>query len=228
MTEQVWEPVLPLLPADIDVSFADIAQDDSIGKMADRLLETMPVRFDLVGFAMGGFVAFEVLRRAPERVRSLILMSTLAEADTEVQRERRRGYSNLVEAGHFDDVIAQRIPILLGQRAQQNAATVAMIQAMALETGAPTFIQQQSAILDRIDSRPMLSDIGCPTLVIRGEEDGITSARHQLCMTDNISRATSVNIAGCGHVIPLEAPDRAAQLIAEWLNELETESFTPR
>jgi pimeloyl-ACP methyl ester carboxylesterase len=219
MTEQVWKPVLPLLPMDrVDISFADISKDDSIGGMADRLLDIMPAQFDLVGFAMGGFVAFEVLRRSPERVRSLILMSTLAEADTQVQRERRRGYSDLVEAGNFDDVVEQRIPILLGRSARQDAKSVAMVREMADATGPATFLRQQTAILDRSDSRPCLPDIRCPTLVLRGEEDGITSADHQNLMAGNIARATSVSIADCGHVIPLEASEIAARLMVDWLD----------
>lgn len=218
MTQQIWEPVLSLLPANMDIRFADISQDDSIGKMAVRLLESMPAQFDLVGFAMGGFVAFEVLRRSPERVRSLILMSTLAEADTHIQRERRRGYSDLVEAGNFDDVVEQRIPILLSRRAQQDAQSVAMVRDMADATGPATFLRQQTAILDRMDSRPCLPDIRCPTLVLRGEDDGITSADHQNQMAWNIAGATSASIADCGHVIPLEAPEITAGLIADWLD----------
>lgn len=221
MTEQLWAPVLPLLPADIDVRFADIGQDDSIEKMAERLLDTMPPLFDLAGFAMGGFVAFEVLRRAPERVRSLMLMSTLAEADTEVQRERRRGYSKLVEAGSFDDVVEQRIPILLNRDAQENKAIVVTIQAMAQATGAETFLRQQTAILDRIDSRPTLAEIDCPTLVIRGNDDGITSENHQRQMTDTIPGSDAMCIADCGHTIPLEAPVHTAQLITDWLSVVE-------
>ncbi|MGJ8537152.1 MAG: alpha/beta fold hydrolase [Parasphingopyxis sp.] len=212
---------MPLLPAGTDVRFADISQDDSIGEMAGRLLGAMPARFDLVGFAMGGFVAFEVLRRAPERVRSLILMSTLAEADTAVQRERRAGYSKMVEAGNFDAVVEQRIPILLSRRAQRDAAIVATIRAMARDTGAATFLRQQTAILDRVDSKPSLSAIRCPTLVLRGEADAITSPEHQNVMASTIARATSLSIADCGHVLPLEAPGYVAQSIVDWLGDRE-------
>lgn len=226
MTRQLWDPVVRLLPAGTDVRFADISQDDSIGGMAERLLGSMPARFDLVGFAMGGFVAFEVLRRAPARVRSLVLMSTLAEADTEVQRERRSGYSKLVEAGNFDAVVEQRIPILLGERAQRDAATVAAIKAMAEATGAAVFLRQQTAILDRADSRPSLSAIGCPALVLRGEADAITSQDHHNMMASTIARATSLRVADCGHAIPLEAPDYLAQTLIDWLGDRDEERPT--
>ncbi|WP_116236637.1 alpha/beta fold hydrolase [Parasphingopyxis lamellibrachiae] len=221
MTRQLWDPIVRLLPPGTDVRFADVSQDDSIGGMAGRLLRSMPARFDLVGFAMGGFVAFEVLRRAPERVRSVILISTLAEADTDVQRERRSGYSTMVKAGNFDAVVEQRLPILLGRRAQRDDATVATIRAMARATGAATFLRQQMAILNRVDSTSSLSAFRCPALVLRGESDAITSADHQNVMASAIAGATSLSIADCGHVIPLEAPGYVAQSIVDWLGDRE-------
>ena len=66
----------------------------------------------------------------------------------------------------------------------------------------------------------MLSDFGCPTLVVRGDEDGITTADHQRQLTDTISQAINVGLADCGHAIPLEAPERAGQLISDWLKGL--------
>jgi len=81
--------------------------------MAARLLETAPPLFTLIAHAMGGFVAFEVMRRAPERVARLALLATLATADGPAQTARREGYIRLVEQGRFEQVAEERIPMLV-------------------------------------------------------------------------------------------------------------------
>ncbi len=104
LTDAVWQPLLDGWP-DREVIVADNRSDDTIAGIATRLLENAPPRFVLIGHAMGGFVAFEVMRRAPERVAKLVLIATLASADGPAQTARRQGYIDLVEAGKFDQVV---------------------------------------------------------------------------------------------------------------------------
>lgn len=216
MTDAVWARLLPLLPAP-PALVADVASDDSIAAMAERLLADAPARFDLVGFAMGGFVAFEVMRRAPERVRRLVLIATLAEADGPAQRARRQGYADLVEAGEFDRVAEERIPILTAGGADADPGLLAAVRSMLADTGAATFLRQQRAILDRPDSTASLARIACPTLIVRGEMDGITSEVQYRTMFDMIPGARGETIADCGHLVPLECPGELAKLLANWL-----------
>src|SRR4051812_13369352 len=112
LTEDVWAPQAVALADDYEMIVADHLHDDSIAGMARRLLDGAPARFHLVAHAMGGFTAFEVMRQAPERVRSLVLIGTLASADGPAQTERRQGYIRLVEAGNFAGVVEERIPML--------------------------------------------------------------------------------------------------------------------
>lgn len=216
LTHDVWGDSLPALRASHDVILADHTQDDTIGGMAERLLAAAPAQFDLVGQAMGGFVAFEVLRRAPERVRRLALLSTLAPNDGPAQTERRMGYIRLVEDGRYVDVVEERIPILVHPARREDRPLLAVVRRMAEHTGAETFLIQQRAIMARLDSRPGLGDIRCPTLVVRGRQDGITTEQHAAEITSGIHGARLETIEDCGHLTTLEKPVTAARLLAEW------------
>ncbi|MEO8113890.1 MAG: alpha/beta fold hydrolase [Phenylobacterium sp.] len=217
LTREVWAPQAAALAGRFDLHFADHSRDDGIAGMARRLLDDAPDQFDLVAQAMGGFVAFEVMRRAPARVRSLALLATLASADGPAQTERRQGYIRLVEAGRFAAVVEERIRLLVAPDRRQDQALLGVIRRMAEETGAETFLRQQRAIMGRIDSRPSLADIACPTLLIWGAQDGITTLAHQEEIKAAIPGARLDIIEACGHLATLEAPERVSGLLGDWL-----------
>ncbi len=216
LTAETWAPQIGALARDVDLRFADHTRDDTIAGMAERALTEAPDRFDIVAHAMGGFVAFEILRRAPERVRSLALLATLASADGPAQTERRQGYIRLVEQGRFPEVVEERIPILLSPGRRQDPVLLAAVRRMALTTGAETFTAQQRAIMGRIDSRPSLAAIACPTLIVRGDEDGITTPAQQDELLA-IPGARFVAVRQCGHMLTLEQPEIVTDLLADWL-----------
>lgn len=218
LTAEVFAPQIAGLGADFDLRLADHTRDETIAGMADRLLAEAPARFDLVAQAMGGFVAFEVLRKAPERIRSLVLMATLAPNDGPAQTERRQGYMRLVEAGRFEEVVEERIPILVHPARREDEGLLPVIRRMARQTGAGTFLRQQRAIMGRADSRPSLSRIGCPTLLVWGRQDGITSEAHQQEMLDLIPGARLEVVEDCGHLATLEKPRTVTALLAAWLS----------
>lgn len=217
LTAACWAPQIAALSPEFDIRIADHGRDDSIGAMAARLLAEMPERFDLVAHAMGGFVAFEVLRRAPQRVRSLALLSTLAPADQPAQTERRQGYIRLVEAGRFDAVVEERVPILLHPARREDEGLLAVVRRMAQDTGAERFLGQQRAIMARADSRPSLPAIACPTLLIWGRQDGIATEAHQTEMLAAIPDCRLTVIEDCGHLVTLEKPATVNALLADWL-----------
>jgi pimeloyl-ACP methyl ester carboxylesterase len=217
LTRAVWAPQADAL-ADRAQVFADNRADDTIAGMAERLLAAAPPRFDLAAHAMGGFVAFEVMRRAPDRVRRLVLMSTLAPADTPVQTARREGYLRLVEAGRFDEVVEERIPILVHPDRRSDQALIGAARAMAADTGAEAFLRQQRAIMGRADSRPSLSAIACPTLLVMGRQDGIVTEAHQDEMAAAIPGARLEIIEACGHLATLERPEAVNALLRGFLD----------
>jgi pimeloyl-ACP methyl ester carboxylesterase len=216
LTDAVWQPLLDQWPGR-EVLIADNRSDDTIEGFAQRLLHNAPPKFVLVGHAMGGFVAFEVMRRAPDRVAKLALIATLASADGPTQTARRQGYIDLVTNGQFDQVVEERIPILFPEEKREDEHLLAIARMMAADTGADTFLAQQRAIMARIDSRPRLGEIGVPTLLIWGEKDGITSRAHHDEIVEAIPGARLEVVPGVGHLPTVEAPEVVAGLLSDFI-----------
>jgi pimeloyl-ACP methyl ester carboxylesterase len=200
-----------------DLFFSDHGRDDTIAGMAARLLAEAPASFHLVAHAMGGFTALEVMRQAPERVSSLVLIATLAPNDGPAQTERRQGYIRLVEDGRFEEVVEERIPILVHPARREDAPLLTVVRRMATDTGANRFLGQQRAIMGRADSRPSLAAIAVPTLLVRGDQDGITTQAHQDEILAAIPDARLISIEDCGHLPTLEKPVTTNRILADWL-----------
>jgi len=191
---------------------------ETIAAMADGVLAAAAPRFTLIAHGMGGFVAFEILRRAPARVSRLALISTLAPADTPKQTARREGYLKLVAEGKYDGIIDERIPMLLHPSRTADAGLVATMRNMAAETGPENFLLQQRAIMARLDSVSTLPTIACPTLLIFGRQDGITTLEHQEQMASLIPNARLEIVEDSGHMVTLEKPDVVNGLLRAFLD----------
>ncbi len=172
--------------------------------IAERILASAPPRFALAGLSMGGYVAFEILRKAPERVERLMLLSTNARADSEEQRDLRFQKIALARQGQFDRVAALQWPQLVHASRLDDAELRERFQRMTRDTGAEAFIRQQQAILARIDSRPGLADIACPAVVMVGEDDVITPPALAEEMAAGIAGARLQVIPRCGHLCAME------------------------
>jgi pimeloyl-ACP methyl ester carboxylesterase len=216
-TELVFEPQMPALSSLARPRVFVQRDHDTVGAMAQSVLDASPERFTLITHGMGGFVAFEMLRRDPGRVQRLVLMSALASADTPKQTERRMGYIRLVEQGRFDGIIEERIPMLVHPSRTGDAALTAVLRRMASNTGPEVFQRQQRAIMARLDSRPMLASIACPTMLMFGRQDGITTIEHQTEMVSAIPDVRLENLEDCGHMMTLEKPDAVNGLLEGFL-----------
>jgi pimeloyl-ACP methyl ester carboxylesterase len=201
------------------VVVADLALDDSLEAMARRALAAMPGRFALCGLSMGGYVAMAMMRLAPERVSRLCLMDTSAAPDSRAQAARRRGLiAQLGDAAlHFRGVTPRLLPSLLHPDRLGDAALTGEVTAMAERVGREAFIRQQRAILARPDSRPGLSAITVPTLVAVGSADRLTPPAQAREIVGLIAGARLEVLDGCGHLPPLEAPERVTALLRGWL-----------
>ena len=209
---------LPSLSARGEAVVGDLGGSDDIAGLAAHVLATAPARFALVGLSMGGYVAFEILRRAPARVTRLALLDTQARADTDEAKARRRGLMELAEKGEFKGVTPRLLPLFLHPDALADPQIVATVQGMAESTGKDGFLRQQTAIMHRPDSRPGLAAIACPTLILAGREDQLTPVALQLEMAQLIPDATLVLLPRCGHLAPLERPEPVNRQLLAWLD----------
>lgn len=200
-----------------DPWIADFTTQDSIAAMAQSVLAAMPERFALCGLSMGGYVALEIMRQAPERVERLALLDTQAAPDTEEAKARRRGLIELAEKGSFKGVTPRLLPLLLHSSRLRDEALTGHIMEMAERVGRDAFIRQQRAILDRPDYRPLLPSIRCPTLVLCGRDDRITPVQAHRELAAGIANSRLVVFDDCGHLPPLEWPDQTNRELRRWL-----------
>jgi pimeloyl-ACP methyl ester carboxylesterase len=217
-TAAVWSPVIERLDGRADPWIADLTADDSIAAMATRVLADAPrERFALAGHSMGGYVALEIMRRAPGRVERLALLDTQARPDTAEAIERRRALIELAQADRLDEVAERLIPVVFDSVEIVDPRLVALHRDMVRTVGAAAFLRQQRAIMDRVDSRPTLSAIGCPTLVLCGVHDLLTPLDRHQEMASAIPGAKLVVVQGAGHFSPIERPYEVAFALANWL-----------
>ncbi len=199
------------------VTIADLTRDDSIAAMAGRALDAAPGRFALAGLSMGGYVALEIMRRAPGRVSRLILFDTSARKDTEEQSRRRRGLMALTRSGQFRGVTPRLLPLLVHPDRVAEQPLAGEVMAMAERVGKEAFLRQQTAILGRPDSRPDLPRFAVPALVAVGAQDALTPPDHAEEIAAGIPGARLEIIPDCGHLPTMERPEAATALMRGFL-----------
>lgn len=203
--------------ASVEVGDLTIVETIS-GLAADVLKEATAKRFVLLGLSLGGYVAFEIMRQAPERVVGLVLMDTTARPDTPEASAKREALIKLA-ASDLDAVTEQLLPLLSHPERMNLPAVRGNIQSMASGLGKEVFERQQRAIMGRPDSRPTLRNIACPTLVICGQDDLITPPELATEIANGIKHAKLEIIAQCGHLSTLDQPEIVCSLLLEWIKD---------
>lgn len=141
------------------VTVADHRRDASMTAIAARILANAPPRFALAGLSMGGYIAFAMLRLAPERIAKLALLDTSARPDTLDQSTAREKFISMAQEGRLDEVVETLAPRFLHRNRAQDPALRELVRDMASDTGADAFVLQQKAIMSRLDSRSLFADI---------------------------------------------------------------------
>lgn len=189
---------------------------DTLQGMARVALEQAPESFDLFGHSMGGRVALEVFRLAPQRVRRLALSSTGVHSLGANETGNRRALQALGHDEGFAALVGTWLPPMVAEANRSKPIYGAMRQ-MCLDAGQATFDAQIEALLGRPEQESLLGQIRCPTLVITGERDAWSPPAQHEAIAGRIADSTLVIVEGAGHMLPLEAPDAVNQAIAAWL-----------
>jgi pimeloyl-ACP methyl ester carboxylesterase len=206
-TEALWRYQIESLSDITEISVGDLTRDDTISGMAASVLETAPERFALAGLSIGGWVAQEIMRQAPERVSRLALLDTSARADAPDRTEARRAQMALIGDGRFEEVVEQTIPFLLNPESPRDEALADIIRTMCRAVGPEAFIRQQNAAISRPDGRADLAKIDCPTLVLCGRQDQPIPLEMSEEIASGIKGAKLVAVEDCGHLSALEQPE---------------------
>jgi pimeloyl-ACP methyl ester carboxylesterase len=214
---RIFAPIVPALWRFGPVTVANHIRDNNIGAIARRILAEAPPRFALAGHSMGGYIALEIMRQAPQRVARLALINTQARPDTPEATARRRGQIAAIEAGGYSAGIGAMYPGLVHPSRRDDAALRQLVYETADDVGPDAFVRQLIAVMARPDSRPTLAWIKCPTLILTGDEDNTIPNSLSKEMADGIHGAKLVIIPYCGHLPSLEQPKATANALAEWL-----------
>ncbi len=216
---QLWRAQAHALGTQADIIIADLTSQGSTAAMADEAIAAMPEGpFSVAGFSLGGFVAFEVIRRAADRVQGLALVNTQARAESPEARPGREKMMAL--AGRdFPRLTATLIQFMLPPARHGDADLVTAIQSMMDRVGPDAFVRQSQAVMDRADSRDALGAITCPTLVIGGLEDKVAPPKLSEEMAAAIPGAQLHLLPATGHLAPMERPGEVTRLMQAWLNQ---------
>lgn len=226
----VWPSQRAALEDIADIRIADHGLQDSLEGMARAILEGAPARFAIAGHSMGGRVAFEVYRLAPERISGVALMDTGSHPlpPGEAGEREVAGRLALLETARRDGMRAMAREWVQGMVHPRRLGDAPLIEAILtmFEAKSPQIYEAQTrALINRPDATPVMPTIRCPTLVLCGHEDSWSPVQRHLEMAAAIPGSTFVDVPDCGHMCTMERPDAVSAAMRTWfLSVLESES----
>jgi pimeloyl-ACP methyl ester carboxylesterase len=218
----VWAHARAVLGTRAQIHVAEYGTLDSLGAMAEKVLNEVDGPFALAGHSMGGRVALEMLRRAPERITALGLMDTgvqpLAPGDAGARETAGRfELLGVARAQGMAAMAARWVQGMVWAPRLTERPLIDSIVAMFARSGADVFAAQIDALLSRPDASDLLEQIGCPTLVLCGAEDGWAPPARHVEMAAKIPGARLTLVPDCGHMCTLERPAAVTHALSEWL-----------
>ncbi|HEU4450704.1 MAG TPA: alpha/beta fold hydrolase [Gaiellaceae bacterium] len=203
----------PVVAPDLPGSRAGVGLD----RWAALVLDLVAGPFVPVGSSMGGYLAFELWRAAPERIPALVLVGTRATADAPEQRAARDASIRTVEEAGAEGLWESLAPNVLAPDA--DPAVVARARELARAQAPAHLVATLRTLRDRPDSTPALPTIDVPVLVVVGEDDAVTPPAEAEAMVEAIAGARLVRVPGAGHLVPLERPDAVGEALRAFLAE---------
>lgn len=215
--EDLFAAQAAILGRSFDIRYVDHRRCATIQGIAEAALKELPERFSLCGLSMGGYVALEMARLAPRRVERLALLDTSAAPDTPGQAQTRLMRLEMVREGRLAEVAQQIWEGHVHPARVRDEALKGRYMRMVARSGPAVFESQTRAIMHRVDSRPSLSRIGCPLLVMVGDHDHVTPVVQARFIADSVQGAEFRILKECGHLSTMERPEEVNQALRSWL-----------
>lgn len=214
---RVFWPQIAELSAKVAVTAAPVTQGERIEEIASGLLDQLPAKFALAGLGMGGSVALEILRRAPDRITRIALIDTSPLAETPQAAAAREMLIVKARSGRITDVIRAEVQPTYLAPGPERAAVMDIVLDMADTLGPDIYVRQARAMQRCKDQQAVLRKCKVPTLVMCGEFDKINPVKRHSFMAELIPNATLVVIEGAGHLPTLEQPEATTAALRNWL-----------
>jgi len=215
--ETIWADIPERLAEIADVRIVSFRGYSSIGAMAAHALDGAPERFAVAGHSMGGRVALEIVRLAPDRVTGLALLNTGVHAVRDGEPQNRGRLLRVAYARGMSALAAEWLPPMLGGVPSRKAELMPRLTAMVERSTPDSYAGQINALLHRPDALPVLPTISVPTLLLSGNDDTWSPVSQHESMRRRIPHATLFEIHGAGHMAPIERPDAVALALRGWL-----------
>lgn len=216
-TAALWGPQIEALSDIAEITVADHTRHDSMAAIARSILAQAPERFALAGLSMGGYISYEIVRQAPERVTKLALLDTGSRADAPERSAGRRELIATAEREGARKAMEVLLSVLVHPDRLLDGPLIGKVLQMGEDTGPDAFKRQQTAIMTRPDNRPLLPSIKSPTLVVVGQEDALTPVELSQEIAAGIPGAQLEIVPHCGHLSTLEQPEAVNRAMRTWL-----------
>ncbi len=214
---RLFGPQIEVLSEQGSVTVGDISGHDSMEALAAGVLDTAPPLFALGGLSMGGIVAMEIIRQAPERVAKLALMDTNPKAEVDAVKALRAPQITKARAGQLEHVMRNEMKPRYLTDGPQRGAILDLCMDMALDLGAEAFVHQSVALRERPDQQETLRGVTVPTLILCGRDDALCPlARHEL-MHNLVSGSVLEIIEHAGHLPTLEQAQHTTAALVRWM-----------
>ncbi len=215
--ETFWTDIAQRLSAVAEVQVVSFRGFSAIPAMAQHVLDVAPAHLALAGHSMGGRVALEIMRAAPERVTRLALLNTGVHAVRDGEPQSRAYLLRVAYEHGMAALAAEWLPPMMGSDMARAAELMPRMSAMIQRWTADAYADQVSAMLNRPEVLSVLPTISVPTLLLSGSDDAWSPVSQQESIRRRIPHATLFEIPGAGHMAPLERPDSVAIALREWL-----------
>lgn len=220
--QTVWQQQIDALADIADCTCADYGSLDSLPAMAEAVLRSTPQRFSVAGHSMGGRVALQIYKLAPDRVVRIALLNTgylpLAAGPAGEEETRKRGeLVALAQSQGMRAMLRQWLPPMIDSRRINDTPLVNSIIDMMSRKTPEIFAAQQRALLARPDATAVLEQIRCPALLLTGREDGWSTPAQHVAMAAKIAGSQLVIVPDSGHMSAMEQPAAVSVALRAWL-----------
>lgn len=220
-TPAVWDGVVRSLPREFDVRTPNLPALDDVDAIAGVLLEEMPAQFHLCGYSFGGYVALALLALCPQRFRSLLLLSSTPEGDTDQQKQLRHSLIGKLQAGEHDAIIDNQARWMLHPNNAERPEISRIWFNEARSYGSASLIAHLRACISRPNRLDLLRETPVPVAIVTGAGDQLFPGARQQKLADAVGARLFRTVPDAAHGLPFEQPIEVAEIVVDWTHRID-------